>query len=129
MNKFTIFIAMLWCHVIDDYFLQGCLAKLKQRSWWMSEIKHLDKTMYRNDYIAALLAHAFSWTCSIMAVPWLVCRPCGWWVYPLFAANVFVHARVDHAKANKGTINLVTDQCIHAVQILATWLLFVLSPD
>jgi len=26
-------IAMLFCHVIDDYFLQGCLASLKQKAW------------------------------------------------------------------------------------------------
>ena len=26
-------VAMMFCHVFDDYVLQGCLANLKQKSW------------------------------------------------------------------------------------------------
>ena len=51
--------AMIFCHVVDDYYLQGVLAKLKQKESWPQ-----DKPQYRHDYIAALAAHAFSWAFS-----------------------------------------------------------------
>lgn len=63
MEKF-ILLWMLFMHIVDDYYLQGWLAKGKQKSWWGSQPNFNPK--YRYDYIAALLMHAFSWTFSIM---------------------------------------------------------------
>lgn len=54
--------AMLFCHIIDDYYLQGWLATGKQKDWWKS---NAPDELYRYDYIIALVEHAFSWTCTI----------------------------------------------------------------
>ena len=29
-----ILIGMFFLHIVDDYYLQGCLAQMKQQSWW-----------------------------------------------------------------------------------------------
>ena len=114
---------MIWLHIVDDYYLQGVLANMKQKEWWKNHTNHY---MYRNDYKAALIAHAFSWSFVIM-IPAFICAFFGFLnVKPLvcllwFAWNIFVHARTDNSKANKQEINLVTDQLIHLGQIIATW--------
>jgi hypothetical protein len=33
---FILLTAMFFCHIIDDYYLQGWLATGKQRDWWKS---------------------------------------------------------------------------------------------
>lgn len=48
--------AMLFCHIIDDYVLQGWLATGKQKDWWKTNAP--DK-LYKYDYIMALAEHAF----------------------------------------------------------------------
>ena len=63
MCKYFIFILMVFCHIVDDYYLQGILASMKQRKWW---IDNAPKKLYRHDYIAALVMHAFSWAFMIM---------------------------------------------------------------
>ena len=52
-------LSMIFCHIVDDYYLQGFLASAKQKSWWE---KNLPNKLYKNDYIIALFEHAFSWT-------------------------------------------------------------------
>ena len=44
--------ACLGLHLIADYFLQGCLADLKQRRWWDAQIKKLYEEYdgYKNPY-------------------------------------------------------------------------------
>ena len=32
--KLFILLCMIFCHIIDDYYLQGILASMKQKSWW-----------------------------------------------------------------------------------------------
>lgn len=54
--------SMLFFHLFDDYKLQGILANMKQRSWWE---KNAPDDLYKNDYIIALIEHAFSWTFMI----------------------------------------------------------------
>ena len=27
-------LTMIFLHIVDDYYLQGVLAKMKQRKWW-----------------------------------------------------------------------------------------------
>ena len=54
---------MIFLHVVDDYYLQGILAQLKQKSWWE---KNAPDPLYKNDYKVALVTHAFSWTFMIM---------------------------------------------------------------
>lgn len=111
--------SMLFMHVVDDYYLQGILANLKQRSYWE---EHAPDHMYRYDYLVALLMHSLSWSFCIM-LPAVASRGFAWNsdVTALFAFNIVVHTVVDDAKANRRKINLITDQAIHLVQILMTF--------
>lgn len=123
MNAGTLFLCMIFCHIADDYYLQGILAKLKQKSFWKMNVP--DK-MYEYDYIMALLMHALSWSFMVMLPPLVhfdFDPPNLFFV--LYAVNAAVHAVVDDLKANKRQINLIADQSIHILQILATLLLLV----
>jgi hypothetical protein len=122
-------LAMIFFHIVDDYYLQGVLAKMKQKQWWKDNAP--DK-MYKNDWLPALIAHAFSWTFMIMLPAAAAILILGAGIAPLimycvaFAMNWFLHAFVDHYKANDKTINLIDDQFVHLLQIISTWLLVVL---
>ena len=117
-----ILLAMIFLHIVDDYYLQGILAKLKQKSWWEENAPDL---LYKNDYIIALIEHAFSWSFMIMLpimIKMMYTKEVNYWLYiSCFLVNLIIHAFVDHAKANKRSINLVTDQLIHIVQVIITW--------
>ena len=56
MNYILLLIGMLFFHIVDDYYLQGFLASAKQKSWWE---KNNPNPLYKNDYIIALVEHAF----------------------------------------------------------------------
>ena len=71
-QRLLILFIMIFCHLIDDYKLQGILAKMKQRQWWK---ENANKYMYRNDYKVALIEHAFSWSFMI-TLPFLIVRQC-----------------------------------------------------
>ena len=113
----------VFCHVFDDYFLQGCLANLKQKSWWDKQLEHeteVVKTYYSHDYIMALVCHAMSWSVSIM-VPLIYTQPYKHLFYVVaFVINTVLHALVDDLKANRKILNLVQDQYIHFLQIIIT---------
>lgn len=124
MNIFILLILMIFAHIVDDYYLQGILAKLKQKEWWT---ENEPEDMYKNDYICALLTHAFSWATMIF-LPILFATNFNphWSLFVFFVLNVFLHSVVDNAKANDKHINLWTDQIIHLIQIVATWAMFVI---
>lgn len=124
MSIFVVLILMLFAHIVDDYYLQGILAKMKQKGWW--EENAPDKK-YKYDYIVALICHSFSWAVMVL-LPILFATSfnIALWLSFVFACNVAIHAIVDDLKANKKKINLIADQSIHFVQILITWLLWVL---
>lgn len=114
-----VILGMIFCHIVDDYCLQGVLASMKQKKWWTKQDQY--KSKYKYDYIVALIMHSFSWTFMIMlplavsfkfqiGVPFVI----------VFVANVIIHAYTDNLKANELKINLVQDQIIHIVQVLAT---------
>ena len=42
---------MLYCHILDDFCLQGILASLKQKSWWE---ENYPNKLYKYDYIISL---------------------------------------------------------------------------
>lgn len=118
MNKIFIVLLMIFCHIVDDYYLQGWLASAKQKKYWK---ENASEKMYQYDYIWALIMHSFSWSFMIMlpiafindfdlTVSFLV----------LFIFNVIVHAVTDDLKANKKKINLWGDQLIHICQIVLT---------
>ena len=115
---------MIFLHIIDDYKLQGILASMKQKVWWKEQNGY--KSLYKYDYIPALIEHSFSWTFMIMLPIAIYLKfNLGWWVLA-YIVNMAVHALVDDLKANKLKINLVIDQTIHLSQIVITWLVFVL---
>ena len=126
MNGILLLIGMLFLHIIDDYYLQGVLASMKQKSWWE---KNCPNPLYKKDYIMALVEHAFSWTVMIH-IPIIIYSM----VYNveissvifviLFFVNWVVHAMTDHVKANLLKINLIQDQLIHIVQIVGTWMIY-----
>ena len=122
MNSAFIVLLMIFCHIVDDYYLQGWLASAKQKKWWQ---EHAPAKLYKYDYLWALIMHSFSWAFMIMLpiafsmsfqVDFLFCI--------VFMCNAFVHAVTDNEKANKFTINLWTDQLIHLWQIGCTALIF-----
>ena len=119
MSIGAVLILMLFAHIVDDYYLQGVLAKMKQKSWWENNAP--DK-LYKYDYIVALICHALSWAVMI-TLPILFATAWNphWAVYLMFGVNLAIHAFVDDLKANKKKINLIADQSIHFVQIIATW--------
>ena len=114
---------MIFCHIVDDYYLQGWLASAKQKSWWE---QNAPEKLYKYDYIAALFMHSFSWTFMVMLVPTVYIILFGDTWYPLlFVGNVLIHIYVDDLKANRKRINLIQDQGVHMVQIIWIWLCMV----
>lgn len=119
----AVLLAMIFCHVVDDYVLQApCLSELKQRSWWR---KHAPSRAYKFDYIPALAMHAMSWSYMIMLPISIVHKfELNGAFFIVFILNALIHGITDHFKANRYCINLVVDQSIHISQILVTAILF-----
>lgn len=118
MSKLFVVALMIFCHIIDDYRLQGILASMKQRSWWE---ENYPERLYKYDYIMALAMHATSWSFMIMlpVAAYMSFRPTNIF-FVMLAVNSIIHAIVDDMKANKHKINLIIDQSIHLVQIVVT---------
>lgn len=123
-TKFLILISMVFCHIVDDYYLQGWLASAKQKSWWD---KNSPDKLYKHDYIAALFMHSFSWTFMMMLIPTIYIILFGGKYYPLvFVVNIIIHMITDNLKANAKVINLCQDQLIHMIQIIGTFIVFII---
>lgn len=124
-QRLLILFIMIFCHLIDDYKLQGILANMKQRKWWK---ENADKYLYRNDYKMALIEHAFSWSFTT-TLPFLVIAfiqnnsLLAILLIVNYIINTAIHAFVDDLKANKFKINLVEDQLAHLLQIICTWII------
>lgn len=118
---------MMFCHIVDDYYLQGWLASAKQKKWWET---NAPDPLYKNDYWMALSEHAFSWTfmthIPIVVYSHIVGVQFNMYLFVcIFMINWFIHAATDNAKANLMKINLQQDQKIHFMQILITLILYV----
>lgn len=119
MSKAFVIMAMIFCHIVDDYCLQGILANMKQKLWWTKQEQYTEK--YKHDYIVALAMHSFSWSFMIM-LPIAIVNgfEIGLSFIVAFIANAIIHGVVDDLKANRFKINLVQDQAIHMLQIIIT---------
>lgn len=117
--KFYILLCMIFMHVVDDYYLQGILASMKQRSWWK---ENAPQEMYKNDYLPALIAHSFSWAFMVLLPLAFSLKNLNFSFFILFFINMIGHAIVDNEKANRKTINLCEDQLVHLIQIILSWL-------
>lgn len=128
--KLLILLSMIVCHIYDDYHIQGCLADMKQKSWWD---KQTNDIFYRDDYKMALAEHAFGWSFFInlplvlfyLFSPVLI-KDLAIFIVINCLINTIIHAFVDDLKANKKKINLVQDQLFHYIQVLITWGIFIL---
>ncbi len=109
---------MIFFHIVDDYYLQGILAQMKQKKFWK---ENAPDEKYKYDYIWALIMHAFSWAFMVM-LPLTFVTAVGPLFYVVFAVNVAIHAYVDHMKANQFKINLWQDQLAHMAQIVLTFI-------
>ena len=119
---------MLFCHLVDDYYLQGILASLKQKKWWE---QNAPQALYEHDWKIALIEHAFSWT-FVMMLPITICILADKLAISIaayiiaFIANLAWHAFIDNLKANSLKINLWQDQVAHFFQIVITWICLVI---
>lgn len=118
----SVFFLMLLCHIIDDFVLQGtCLVNLKQKKWWE---QNAPQELYKYDYLMGLLIHCLSWSIMIH-LPIILMFATNSWILTLsILINAVIHFIVDDLKANKFKINLITDQTIHIIQVILTFLLF-----
>lgn len=124
MNRYFLLVAMIFMHIVDDYYLQKILASMKQKDWWE---KNAPGVLYNYDYIWALFMHGFSWAFMVMlpiAINMNFQVDLGF-VGCMFAHALF-HAVVDDMKANKKIINLWIDQFLHMLQIFFIYWAFVL---
>lgn len=116
-----ILIAMLFCHIVDDYYLQGWLVSAKQKKYWK---ENAPDDLYQYDYIMALVMHSLSWSFMI-TLPLVIYFEfnCGMAYCIMILINMIIHAIVDNLKANKHKISLVIDQLIHIMQIIITYII------
>ena len=121
MIKLLLF--MIFMHIVDDYYLQGILAQMKQKGWWQTQEWY--KPLYKNDYKMALLIHSMSWSIMILMPSIFIIGINQYLALGTFILNTMIHFYVDDLKANIGKINLVLDQSIHFLQIFVTWLLVI----
>ena len=120
MNLF-ILLSMIFCHIVDDYYLQGWLASAKQKKYWR---ENAPQKMYKYDYIAALIMHSMSWSFMIM-LPLAIASSfnVSSIFIIVFIVNAIIHGITDTAKANWLKINLIIDQSIHMIQIILTFII------
>lgn len=124
MNKTFILLFMLFCHIIDDYKIQSpVLANLKQREYWQA---NAPDELYKYDYIMALIMHSLSWSFMVM-LPIAITMNFNIDIVfvSVFIVNAVLHGIIDDAKANRGLINLIIDQCLHLIQIVVTALVLI----
>lgn len=116
---------MILLHIIDDFVLQPInLSKLKQKSFWEPYLK--DNKLYKYDYKVALIIHGLSW--SIMVhLPFMLLSVNEWWILFSVIINAIFHAWIDNEKANKLSINLLTDQIIHLFQIIIIFMFTIIK--
>ena len=124
---FFILLAMLFCHVVDDYYLQGILANLKQRKWWA---ENAPQKMYEKDYLIALFMHGFSWSFIVHLPLTVYCLATDFKPYVVIGisciCHAIVHAIVDSLKANKKILNLIQDQLMHIGQIAVIFITIIM---
>lgn len=112
-----ILLAMIFCHIVEDYNIQGILAQFKQKSFWKDK-----DFLYHNDWIISIIEHGFENT-FIMMLPIAI-----YYKFQLnesyfiwFVWNWMWHCIIDHYKCNKLQINLIRDQSLHMFWIILTW--------
>lgn len=133
-GDFVLFVtATIALHIIVDFHLQGCLADLKQKKWWLDNVfaKGFDHK-YEKDYLAALIIHSLEWSIFVhIPVLFMTYHFTGSGsiisliLFFSILLHAGIHAFIDDLKCNKLKINLVQDQILHLGQlvlIIATYM-------
>ena len=118
---------MCFCHIVDDFYLQGILGQLKQKKWWEENLDLTKYSLYRYDYIAALLIHSFSWSFLVHLPIFILYISNSININLLIISlliNMILHSIIDNLKANKLKINLLIDQSFHLLQIITIHKIF-----
>lgn len=115
-------------HLIADFWMQGCLADMKQKDWWVKKFDELNldekhRELYEKDYQISLVCHALMW--SLITFSPLIFFADSFYFGILIIFNTWFHAMIDNCKANDKLINLFDDQLLHIIQIIFTVLVFV----
>ena len=122
MNVAFTLLLMIFLHIVDDYYLQGVLANMKQKQWWQD---NAPAPLYRYDYIIALMMHSMSWAFMIMLpIAIKMNFDVGGLFVGAWVVNAIIHGVIDDLKANKHKINLIHDQSVHMAQIVLTAIIF-----
>lgn len=131
-DPITFILICLTLHCIADFNLQfgAHLGDFKRRRWWTNVLgpesypgNHRNWNKYGNDYISALLIHAFVWS-VVTFLPYLVIEHYDCWkMLVTVILNTGLHAWIDHLKCNKRLTNLNQDQLIHFLQVIGFGLL------
>lgn len=119
-------------HLIADFTLQGCLAKMKQKMWWDESVanwnrwngKKLSPQKYRLEHVTGLICHGMYWSLFTF-LPLMLNGVNSKYLLIAVIVNAFIHAFIDHLKANLFKINLCKDQLLHFMQIVITIKLFI----
>lgn len=119
-------LTMIFLHIVDDFYLQGVLATMKQKSWWK---ENCPDELYKHDYVVALIVHGFSWSFMVHLPLIFHClyawaKIPGVWIPLSMILHCYLHASIDHDKANKHDISLAEDQFLHLIQIVGIWVCF-----
>lgn len=118
-----IFLTNIFLHIVDDFYLQGIMANMKQKKWWAEQTQD---PKYKYDYIIVLFLHGFSWAfiTHIVYLAIFVLNSSDTAVKSFVVCSILVnaciHAFIDNLKANKFKINLIQDQLLHIIQIALT---------
>lgn len=125
--KALILLTMIFLHIVDDFYLQGILAKMKTKAWWKDQ--HGSE---KRDYIAALIIHGFSWS-FMVHLPFMglivLCDLFGYSSVLVLSMiiHAVLHAIIDHEKANNHWLDFTDDQLLHMSQIAVIWTTAVLA--
>ena len=126
--EIIILLSMIFLHIVDDFYLQGPLAKFKQKTFWNEYMKDgYTRELYKYDWFISLLLHAFSWTFSIH-IPIFIAYYSKLNSVILiieFIITMIIHAFIDNLKANRKAIGLLTDQVFHLIQIIIIFIIYI----
>ena len=119
----TLYITILFFHIIADYSLQGVLAQMKTVRFWKDlkerESKRQDGfKISTKDWLMPMIEHSFMWS-FIVHLPIMIFYT----VNPMIIlisilTHTCFHFLIDSLKANANAINLITDQFAHMIQLL-----------
>ena len=122
-NYFTLYITILFFHIIADYNLQGILGQMKTVRFWKDlkerESKRQDGfKIHEKDWIMAMAEHSFMWS-FIVHLPIMIFYT----INPItilssICINTCFHFIIDSLKASTNTINLLIDQLFHMAQLM-----------